>query len=126
MDILTNTPQTVEQVTIEPDGKWFVPPAQGDDKNSARHDTSFVDDDDLVIAQVSSRHSTTATPNRSGYAYSTPAQESSREGSSMPRSATSSKRPAAEVIDLTLSDDEDEPPAKRPKNQFSGYPGWPH
>ncbi|KAH8910081.1 MIZ/SP-RING zinc finger protein [Coniochaeta sp. PMI_546] len=127
-DILTNTPQSVEQVTIEPDGQWVLPAPQSEEKNRPQPEASFVDDDDLVIAQVSSRQSNTATPSRSGYAFSTPVQGSSREGSSMPpRSTTSSKRPAAEVIDLTLSDDEaDARPVKRANTQFNGYNDWTH
>ncbi|KAB5570329.1 PINIT domain-containing protein [Coniochaeta sp. 2T2.1] len=125
-DILTNTPLSVEQVTIEPDGRWLLPSAQNEQKNQPQAETSFVDDDDLVAGNVSSRQSTAATPNRSAYQFSTPAQESSREGSSMPpRSTTSSKRPAAEVIDLTLSDDDEPRPVKRANtNQGNGFNGW--
>lgn len=127
-DILTNTPQSVEQVTIEPDGQWVLPARQSEEKTRPQPETSFVDVDDLVIAQVSSLQSNTVTPSRSGYTFSTPVQGSSREGSSMPpRSTTSSKRPAAEVIDLTLSDDEaDARPIKRPNTQGNGYNGWSH
>ena len=117
----------MEQVTIEPDGRWLLPSAQNEPKNQSQADTSFVDDDDLVIGNVSSRQSTAATPNRSGYHFSTPAQGSSREGSLMPsRSATSNKRLAAEVIDLTLSDDDEPRPVKRANtNQGNGYNnGW--
>jgi E3 SUMO-protein ligase PIAS1 len=124
-DILTSTPQVIEQVTIEPDGKWLLPAPQSEEKSRPQTESSFIEDDDLVIGQVSSRPSNTATPSRSGYAFSTPAQGSSREGSSIaaPRSTASSKRPAAEVIDLTLSDDDDADirPVKRLNTQFNGY-----
>lgn len=133
-DILTNTPQSVEQVTIEPDGKWQLPTPRSERKTKPEPDTSFlvdVDDDDLVIGQYSSRQSNTATPSRAAYSYSTPAQGSSREGTSSmpPRSATSNKRPATEVVDLTLSDDDDDaapPPTKRQNtgSGHSGYNGW--
>ena len=130
-DILTNTPQSIEQVTIEPDGKWLLPTPQGEQNNRPEAETSFLDDDDLVIGQVTSRQSNTATPSRPAYSYSTPGQGSSREGSSMPpRSATSNKRPAAPVIDLTFSDDEDDdtappPPKRQNTSQFnSGFDGW--
>jgi hypothetical protein len=50
---------------------------------------------------------------------------SSREASASAASthaSTSSKRPVSQVIDLTLSDDDDEEPISRPtKRQFTGY-----
>lgn len=124
LDILTNTPKDLEQVTIEPDGKWSTPTPQSETRRqSSQHEASLLDDDDLILGQVNSR--TTSTPIRSGYSYNTPAQDS-REASSMPRSGTSSKRPAAEVIDLTLSDDEDNPPrpTKRQNTSNIGYNPW--
>jgi E3 SUMO-protein ligase PIAS1 len=119
-------------VTIEPDGKWLLPAPQSEERSRPQPESSFIEDDDLVIGHVSSRQSNTATPSRSGYAFGTPIQGSSREGSSIaaPRSTTSNKRPAAEVIDLTFSDDEDpEPrPVKRmntSSTSFNGYSnGW--
>lgn len=129
-DILTNTPRSTEQVTIEPDGNWLLPALpQSEEQTRPQPEASFIEDDDLVVGQVSSRQSNTATPNRPGYVFGTPAQGSSREGSSIAAPRSSSKRAAAEVIDLTLSDDDDADvrPVKRPNTnaQFNGYSnGW--
>jgi E3 SUMO-protein ligase PIAS1 len=119
-DILQHTSSATEQVTIEPDGRWHTQGAQKEAKADTP-DLSFLHDEDGVpaSADVSIVGAwSTATPNRSTNSIGTPLTAFSRESSSMPpRSATSSKRPAAEVIDLTLSDDDDEPirppPAKR-------------
>jgi len=50
---------------------------------------------------------------------------SSREASTSAASthaSTSNKRPASQIIDLTLSDDDDDLPVSRPtKRQFTGY-----
>jgi E3 SUMO-protein ligase PIAS1 len=50
---------------------------------------------------------------------------SSREASASAaptHASTSSKRPASQIIDLTLSDDDDDLPVSRPpKRQFTGY-----
>jgi E3 SUMO-protein ligase PIAS1 len=128
-DILQNTSSSVEQVTIEPDGRWHTQEAQRETDVDGP-DLSFVHDEDGVIASADVSIVgawSTATPNRSTNSIGTPLTAFSRESSSMPpRSATSSKRPAAEVIDLTLSDDEEEepiqpPPAKR-LNTRMDYP----
>ncbi|KAK4153737.1 PINIT domain-containing protein [Chaetomidium leptoderma] len=109
--ILAQTSESVEQVTIEPNGEWAVPGAKKK-QVTPNHDASYVDDDEIVISEVtkSAGRSTTApglasmpTPH-----LATPTSVASRDTSAAPRS--SNKRPAPEVIDLTLSDDDDEPP----------------
>lgn len=97
-DILARTPETLDQVTIEPDGTWV---ALGM-KPAAQPRTSLgdiVEVDDLLAVSDDE-----ATPVRSGPTMAV------AEGSS------SSKRKIAEVIDLTLdsSDDEDDAPLARP------------
>jgi E3 SUMO-protein ligase PIAS1 len=129
-DILTNTSPSIEQVTIEPDGNWHVPTPKTTEERrssaSAPRDTSFIGDDDLMIAQPNAPSSSraTATPNRFNYGASLGGSSiaGSRETSLMPGSATSrsgTKRAAPETIDLTLSDD-DEPPPRPAKRQNVG------
>jgi E3 SUMO-protein ligase PIAS1 len=105
-DILLNTSSSVEQVTIETDGKW-TPVVQGDDNNNhgnprkrAAYDN---DSDDDIIEIEDNAEGKASIP---ALAQQTPPV--SREASTVAvRPGT--KRPSA-VIDLTFSDDEDEDP----------------
>lgn len=121
-DILVNTSSSTEQVTIEPDGVWSAQTDKPEEwERATPKKSSFVNvDDDLVISEssfVGSRG--LPTPNRSLSGYNTPVKRP-RESSTGSRSATSNKRPAPEVIDLTLSDDEpDERPPKRQNTALS-------
>ena len=125
--ILTQTSDSVEQVTIEPNGEWAVPGAKK--QASPRQGASFVDDDEIVVSEVTksaARSSTAAASivSASTSHIATPTSIASRDTSAAPRS--SNKRPAPEVIDLTLSDDDEPPrPVKRP-NYGSGYLGGPY
>jgi E3 SUMO-protein ligase PIAS1 len=111
-EILDTVPKSTEQVTIEPDGRW----SKGNKKENepSRSSTSNQQDggsdDDLV--EISDYRlmniKNEASLNTPLSLAQTPSM-SSRETSTAPR--TGSKR-QSEVIDLTLSDD-DEPP--RPK-----------
>ncbi|CAD0091666.1 unnamed protein product, partial [Aureobasidium vineae] len=122
-DILQNTSSSVDQVTIEPDGQWKAVD-HGDDANSrqkyqvrAAYDNDS--DDDIIEIQDTPKKSEIVGKIKTENNSATPAlaQQTppvSREASTVaPR--PSAKRPSAAVIDLTLSDDEDEPPrpAKR-------------
>lgn len=133
-DILTNTSSSIEQVTIEPDGSWHIPRPKPETPRpsapaSAPRDVSYIgDDDDLMMFPSTTGNSSraTATPNRYYGGASLPGSSiaGSRETSIMPGSARSAangngKRPAAETIDLTLSDD-DEPPPRPAKRQNVG------
>lgn len=122
-DILNSTAKDTEQVTIEPNGQWshqISSQTNGTSRNSNPTPSDDGDDDDLVVVtnpshpprQDASFQALTPSSVR------TPPIYSSREVSaaaSISASRTSSKRPRGEVIDLTLSDD-DEParPIKRP------------
>ncbi|CAC9895536.1 unnamed protein product [Aureobasidium pullulans] len=123
-DILQNTSNSVDQVTIESDGQWKAI-EHGDDANSrqksqprAAYDNDSEDDDDIIEIQDTPKKSDKVEQIKTEGGSATPAlaQQTppvSREASTVaPR--PSAKRPSA-VIDLTLSDDEDEPPrpAKR-------------
>jgi hypothetical protein len=129
-DILTNTSPSIEQVTIEPDGSWHVPKPKTEEPKptpSAPRETSFIGDEDLMIAQPNAPGSSraTETPNRFyGASLAGSSIAGSRETSIMPGSATSrsgagTKRAAPETIDLTLSDD-DEPAPPPTKRQNTG------
>lgn len=124
-EILTSTDESVEQVTIDPFGKWSVPGAKSEEKTQQSY-ASYIDDDDLIISSFrGSSAFSNATPNRtlgtSASVSTTPNTGTSHNGSAAPRSTA--KRPAPEVIDLTLSDDEDDPypPAKRVNIGQNGF-----
>ncbi|KAH9883230.1 hypothetical protein F4778DRAFT_757074 [Xylariomycetidae sp. FL2044] len=134
-DILDNTSESLEQVTIEPDGQWRREGAETQSRKSRHSEVAakIEDDDDLSILS-DSRAFSNGPFNSSGYegygintpdqfrlSAGTPNGGSSREPSSAARSG-SNKRPAAEVIDLTLSsdDDDDEPIGRAPKRQYLG------
>ncbi|KAI5202156.1 hypothetical protein AUEXF2481DRAFT_426196 [Aureobasidium subglaciale EXF-2481] len=122
-DILQNTSSSVDQVRVEADGQWKAVD-NSDDTNShhksqprAAYDNDS--DDDIIEIQDTPKKSDAVEKIKTEGQSATPAlaQQTppvSRETSTVaPR--PSAKRPSAAVIDLTLSDDEDEPPrpAKR-------------
>lgn len=129
-EVLDKTPQSVEQVTIEPDGRWRTK-AEDSEPNRVQPavGSRIDDDDDLSILSDSHGFSNgiggapltirnaMSTPNRSLLSGGTP-NGGSRETPSTQRSG-SNKRPA-EVIDLTLSSDEEEEPPRAPKRQYPG------
>lgn len=102
----------MEQVTIEPNGTWAVPRPKGEAK-PAPNGASSMDMEEFEV-DVKPSVNKTPTSNRVYVPISligTPNTTASRDSSAPARSG--SKRPA-EVIDLTLSDDDDDqPPAKR-------------
>ncbi|KAI1502273.1 PINIT domain-containing protein [Biscogniauxia marginata] len=131
-DVLENTSDSLEHITIEPDGRWRIQGAENEPKKSRHSGASSKteDDDELSILSDSRGFNATprstfnganaySTPNRSIYsARSASATGNSREASGAPKSGN--KR-TAEVIDLTLSSDEDDEPIIRaPKRQYQG------
>lgn len=138
-EILETTSKSVEQIDIQPDGRWKAhgPVEETEVKAEPQYDAYNLDDDDPVISEASfvgGRSTSTPVGQRSTHTNGnlappngvpTPAPGASREGSSMSRSGGNKRN--HDVIDLTLSDDEpDEPPAKR--HQFNrlgaGYPSY--
>ncbi|GAB7346491.1 hypothetical protein MBLNU457_5179t2 [Dothideomycetes sp. NU457] len=128
-DILQKTDRSVNKVTIEPDGEWRKI-VEGEENKSGPKGRATYDndsDDDLVeipseeprVAQIKNEPQS-ATP---GFAQHTPPL-SSREPSISNASATRPgygqtsgfKRPSSAVVDLTLSDDDDEPPRPAKRN----------
>lgn len=135
--ILDNTPKDAEQVTVEPDGNWHLIKSEDDRNDGTRSNTKHQDsddddDDDLVeIVDPSSSYGrpraptdSIRTPSINGSSFDIPHRQSSilqSQSTSQPQSQ-SKKRPREEVIDLTLSDD-DEPPVSRIKRpSFSSQP----
>lgn len=145
-EILANTSRSAEQVDIQPDGRWKVHgSAQAREvRPEPEHDTFNLDDDEPEVSDTSlaggrstaasASYGRTHTPN--GYSFlpaaPTPTSGSTREGSSISRSgggavsgvavAGGAAKRKHEVIDLTISDDEDdEQPA--PKRQDFNRPG---
>lgn len=121
-DILRTTSLAVDQVTVEPEGSWSAPDDADLERNrGGTPDTD--DDDDLVeIAEPGLVPVKMETLPSSFLLERTPAQ--SREASTPSSAArlSSKKRPAAQVIDLTGSDEEDESPAPPRKRPTSGFP----
>lgn len=110
----------MEQVVIEPDGKWSTP--KGDDVTGTNGATPPAEDEDDLIEIKEPGILSGFTPVKQEPVTTelslqqTPLQL--REPSSMTPGASQStnKRSASQVIDLTGSDDDEEPvrPAKRP------------
>ncbi|KAI9714852.1 MAG: SUMO ligase siz1 [Bogoriella megaspora] len=120
-DILQST--SSDQVTIEPNGSW----SSGDNLSGPGTNGSFEDDDsdedndDLVditesrVNQIKKEEPTSANP------FSVTARTpplTSRETSSAPQT-NSNKRKRSEVIDLTLSDEDDDSPPIRPAKRHA-------
>lgn len=107
LEILNSTSADTEQVTVEPDGKWHKQvETNGESKQSKPSPTDDDDDDDLIeIGDDPASFLKFSTPLR------TPSVQPPFEKTTTP-TTKSNKRTRDEVIDLTLSDDDDEPPAK--------------
>jgi E3 SUMO-protein ligase PIAS1 len=112
---LENTPKSVESVTIDVDGRWSLaieasnPPMPDTDDEHDDHDDIIEISDNRVMGIQSD-----ITPSVS------PIAQSSREESFIPRGSISSKRPISQVIDLTLSDDDDDEPL-RPAKRINSF-----
>jgi E3 SUMO-protein ligase PIAS1 len=130
-DILRSTSRNIEQVTIEPEGQWSknaMPDTPGPSHGSA----STADDDDdfvevpnarLLSVKQESTPVTATPPNPFAISSRTPPL-SSREESVASSAQRPNKRPASAVIDLTLSDDEDDAPrSKLPRPSLRGGGG---
>ncbi|KAL9079722.1 MAG: hypothetical protein Q9157_001395 [Trypethelium eluteriae] len=118
-DILART--SADQVTIEPDGKWSEGDTSADQQGNGQNQQSDDSDEDLIditdtrVSQVKREEPVSANP------FSVTAQTpplTSREASSAPHS-NSNKRKRQEVIDLTLSEEEDDEPPHRPSKRHA-------
>lgn len=124
--ILAQTTDAVEQVTIEPNGEWAVPGAKKE--VTPNQEASYLDDDDIVVSQVTKTTGRASTgPSQAAAStphLATPTSVGSRDTSAAPGS--SKKRPAPEVIDLTLSDDDEPPRPVKRSNHGNGYSTVPY
>ncbi|KAI1053977.1 hypothetical protein LB507_007090 [Fusarium sp. FIESC RH6] len=130
-DILAKTSKSQETVTIEPNGDWHTKASedssQGQTNGNSVKNEDEDDDDDLVISEVNPiGHRRMETPKNATPSVNTPVAASRDSSSAGPRgiASTSAKRPAAAIIDLTLSDDDEPaPPPKRQNTSTNGYSG---
>lgn len=121
-EILQKMPQSVDQVTLEPNGTWK--PVVEDFSNSNRNGRSYADDDDdddlIEISDYRPAGLKAETPATPSFGMTTPmhtpGSNSGNRANGMGGAGTKRK---SEVIDLTLSDDDDAPPAKRPATTAS-------
>ncbi|KAL9035327.1 MAG: hypothetical protein Q9214_006633 [Letrouitia sp. 1 TL-2023] len=124
-DILKSTPRDVDQVAIEPDGKW----SRISERSPTSEGGGFPngDDDDLIeikdmprVAAVKSEAVSSASP----FMRTPPASSREDSTSSTAPSSTGLKRSIGHVVDLTTSSDEEEEPQRPPKRQ-SLHPALP-
>ncbi|KAI1105881.1 zf-MIZ-domain-containing protein [Jackrogersella minutella] len=122
-EVLEKTPESLEQVTIEPDGRWRNKTEEPEPKRSRPTvDSKTDDDDDLAILSDSHGlgNGITNGSTNGRLTLSTPTRSLIRSGTPATQRSGSSKRPI-EVIDLTFSSDEDDEPIVRaPKRQYQG------
>ncbi|KAK5096655.1 E3 SUMO-protein ligase pli1 [Lithohypha guttulata] len=133
-DILDNTSSDTEQVTIEPDGRWHLIKHEEPSYNKnpfVKHNDSDDDDDLVEIADLEAPQSTATirtrpsqdlvrTPSLNGFSPPPPRPVSASlmqplNTSQVQSQSQGKKRAREEVIDLTLDDDDDEPPVSRIK-----------
>lgn len=117
-NILESTSQAVDQVTIEPDGRWSdkVATSSPSGVKGVRNDQDDDEDDDLLEIRSSRvnelRNGAPTRPPSATGSYASP-----HIAETMPSKPTGQKRSQEQVIDLTGSDDESQTPlsAKRPR-----------
>ncbi|KAL4958827.1 transport protein particle component-domain-containing protein [Aspergillus stella-maris] len=118
-DILHSTPVNMEQVTIEPNGRWFTPQDEAVAAAGTGGVTPGTDDDELIEIREPGITPVKQEPAVLDLFQQTPAR--SREQSS---AWSTNKRPAP-VIDLTGSDEDDDDdgsPVRPPKRQAVNLP----
>lgn len=103
-DILKATPKSVDQVKVQPNGKWSRI-AEGDPEPPQ---DSSEDDEDLVEIKDPPRVAAVKNEmtNGLGFMRTPPASSREQSSSSVPPPSTGAKRSASAVIDLTSDDEE--------------------
>ena len=125
-DILKSTPKSVDQVTIEPNGKWSQTSLQASAQiNNSGSTRSSDGEDDLVelrdppqVANVKREAITEGSVLRTPPISS---REQSITSSGLPP-PMGTKRSSGAVVDLTLSSDEDDEPSRPSKRQLTHRP----
>ncbi|GAD99330.1 MIZ zinc finger protein [Paecilomyces variotii No. 5] len=122
-DILRSTPAEVDQVIVEPTGQWSNPKDEGQPQNGGGVTPTTDDEDDLIEIKEPPAVPLKQEPLPVHITLQrTPAQSREPSTTSSATRPSSNKRSAAQVIDLTASDDEDTPP-RQPKRQALSLPG---
>ena len=115
-DIIKSTARDIEQVTVEPNGKWAIYAVEPATPEHSRPSAS--DDDDDIVEISDNRVLSLKTESTPAASLNQTPPYSSREQSVVSSAArqpsSAPKRPASAVIDLTESDDED---SSRPNKQ---------
>ena len=113
-DILEKTPLSIDQVTIEPDGKWSQTSEAETLPRDSQDQPNVGDDDELV--EIKDMPRIAAAKNKVGLIAS-PTRE--QPISVLAVNSAGSKRSISQVIDLTLSSDENDEPTRTPKRQLT-------
>lgn len=128
-EILKSTSSSTEQVIIEPDGQWHLqnssfetPRPNGNPTPDDDDSEGFIEirdnNDRVSVLKAESRFPSVTTTIR------TPPMSSREQSIASSSAVRSNKRPASEVIDLTLSsddeEDEDARPAKVKRSSMTG------
>ena len=112
-DILKSTPKSVNQVTVEPDGRWFH---ESDNDRPGTGDPRNCGDEELVelkdIPRLSEIRDSPASLGR--FSPASPTNRLASPSGGMPGSG---KRPISQVVDLTCSSDEENDSLRQPKRQ---------
>ncbi|KAG2025908.1 hypothetical protein GB937_002050 [Aspergillus fischeri] len=119
-DILHSTSPDVEQVIIEPDGKWSSP-KEDEFKGAGGVTPATEDEDELIeIKEPGIVHVKQESLSASGLSLErTPAQSREPSATSSAARLSTNKRSAAQVIDLTGSDDDGDLSPVRPAKRLA-------
>ena len=124
-DILKSTPKSVDQVTIEPNGKWSQTSltTSAPKQSNGRAHSSDGEDDLIEIRDPPQVANVKRETTIEGSILRTPPVSSREQSTSsgLPP-PTGNKRPSGAVVDLTLSSDEDEEPVRPAKRQLTHRP----
>lgn len=122
-NILKSTGEDVEQVAIEPNGKWSLN-CDSESPPGANGTSSATDEDEDIVEIKGSRVSllkdqTPHTSNNSQNLSATPLSTSREPSTASGGVRSTNKRPISQVIDLTFSDEDDDEPPRPAKRQFA-------
>lgn len=125
-DILKSTPKSIDQVTIEPDGRWSQTPASNPAlRNSTGRAQSSGDEDDLIeIQDLPQVTNVKREATIEGNILRTPPISSREQSNSsgLPPPSSNKKRSSEAVVDLTISSDDDDEPVRPPKRPLTHRP----